>query len=31
MIKAGDINREFSLTTNVTRSFHALLMASLKG
>ena len=31
MIKAGDINREFALTTNITRSFHALLMASLKG
>ena len=31
MIKSGDINREFALATNITRSFHALLMASVKG
>jgi flagellar basal-body rod protein FlgB len=31
MIKAGDVNREFALTTNIVKSFHAMLMASLKG
>lgn len=31
MIKAGDINREFSLTTNIVKTFHAMLMSSLKG
>ena len=30
MIKAGDINRDYALTTNVVKSFHAMLMASLK-
>ena len=30
MIKAGDINREYALTTNVLKSFHAMLMASLR-
>ncbi len=30
MIKAGDINRDYALTTNVLKSFHAMLMASLK-
>ena len=28
--KAGDISRDYALTTNIVRSFHALLMASLK-
>lgn len=31
MTKAGDISREYALTTNIVRSFHAMLMASLKG
>jgi flagellar basal-body rod protein FlgB len=30
MTKAGDINREFSLTTSIVKSFHAMLMASVK-
>ena len=30
MIKSGDINRDYALTTNVLKSFHAMLMASLK-
>lgn len=31
MIKAGDVNRDFAMTTNVVKAFHAMLMASLKG
>lgn len=31
LTKAGDINREYALTTNIVKSFHAMLMASLKG
>lgn len=31
MSKAGDISRDYALTTNIARSFHAMLMASLKG
>ena len=30
MVKANDINREYSLTTNVVKSFHAMLMSSLR-
>ena len=30
MIKGGEINRDYALTTNIVRSFHAMLMASLK-
>ena len=30
LTKAGDINRDYALTTNVLKSFHAMLMASLK-
>ena len=30
MIKSGEINRDYALTTNIVRSFHAMLMASLK-
>ena len=30
MVKAGDIGREYALTTNIEKSFHNLLMASLK-
>ena len=31
MTKAGDINREYALTTNIVKSFHNMLMSSLKG
>ena len=31
MTKVGNINREYALTTNIVKSFHNLLMASLKG
>ena len=30
MTKSGEINREYALTTNIVKSFHALLMSSLK-
>lgn len=30
MIKAGEVNRDYALTTNIVRTFHAMLMASLK-
>jgi Flagellar basal body protein len=30
MAKAGEINRDFSLTTNLVKSFHSMLMAALK-
>ena len=30
MIRSGEINRDYALTTNIVRSFHAMLMASLK-
>ena len=30
LIKAGDVNREYSMTTSIMKSFHAMLMASLK-
>lgn len=30
MAKGGEINREFSLTTGVVKSFHNMLMAALK-
>lgn len=30
MVKAGEINRDYALTTNIVKSFHAMLMASLK-
>lgn len=31
MSKAGNISRDYALTTNIVRSFHSMLMASLKG
>ncbi len=31
MGKAGEISRDYALTTNIVRSFHNMLMASLKG
>jgi flagellar basal-body rod protein FlgB len=31
MIKAGDVQRDYSLTTNITRSFHRMLTSALKG
>jgi len=31
MIKAGDVNREFSLNTNIVKAFHRMLLASVKG
>lgn len=30
MAKAGEINREYALTTNLVKSFHAMLMSALK-
>ena len=30
MIKAGDVNRSFSLNTNLVKAFHGMLMASVK-
>lgn len=30
MMKAGEVNRDYALTTNIMKSFHAMLMASLK-
>ena len=30
MGKAGEISRDYALTTNIVKSFHAMLMASLK-
>ena len=30
MIKAGEVQRDYSLDTNIVKSFHALLMASVK-
>ena len=30
MMKTGEINREYALTTNIVKSFHAMLMASLR-
>ena len=31
MMKAGEVNRDYALTTNIVKSFHNMLMASLKG
>jgi flagellar basal-body rod protein FlgB len=31
MIKAGDVNRDFSLNTNIVKAFHRMLLASVKG
>jgi flagellar basal-body rod protein FlgB len=31
MIKAGEINRAFSLNTSIRKAFHQMLMTSLKG
>lgn len=31
LAKAGEVARDYALTTNIVRSFHNLLMASLKG
>jgi flagellar basal-body rod protein FlgB len=31
MIKAGDVNRELSLNTNIVKAFHRMLLASVKG
>lgn len=30
MGKAGEVNREYALTTNIVKSFHSMLMAALK-
>ena len=30
MTKAGEINREYAMATNIVRSFHSMLMSSLK-
>jgi flagellar basal-body rod protein FlgB len=31
LLKAGDVNRDYSLTTNVVKSFHSMLMSVVKG
>jgi flagellar basal-body rod protein FlgB len=31
MMKAGDINRSFSLNTNIVKAFNSMLLASVKG
>ncbi len=31
MMKAGDINRSFSLNTNIVKAFNRMLLASVKG
>jgi flagellar basal-body rod protein FlgB len=31
MINAGDVNRAFSLNTNIVKAFHRMLLASVKG
>jgi flagellar basal-body rod protein FlgB len=31
MIKAGDVNREFSLNTNIVKAFNRMILASVKG
>lgn len=31
LVKSGEINRDYSLTTNVTKTFHNMLMACLRG
>lgn len=30
MAKSGEVNRDYSLTTNIVKSFHSMLMAALK-
>lgn len=30
LLKAGEINRDYSLTTNIVKSFHAMLMSVVK-
>ena len=30
MLKAGEVNRDYAMTTNIVKTFHAMLMASLK-
>ena len=30
MMKAGEVNRDYATTTNIVKTFHAMLMASLK-
>ena len=31
LIKAGDVNRAYSLNTGLVKSFHAMLMSAVKG
>ncbi|MGX5734393.1 flagellar basal body rod protein FlgB [Bosea thiooxidans] len=31
MLKAGDINRDYSLTTNIVKSFHRMMTMAMKG
>ena len=31
MLKAGDINRHYSLTTNIVKSFHRMMTMAMKG
>lgn len=30
MAKAGEVNRDYALTTNIVKSFHSMLLAALK-
>jgi flagellar basal-body rod protein FlgB len=30
LLKAGEVNRDYSLTTNIVKSFHSMLMAAVK-
>ena len=30
LMKTGEVNRDYALTTNIVKSFHAMLMASLR-
>jgi flagellar basal-body rod protein FlgB len=30
LLKAGEVNRDYSLTTNIVKSFHAMLMSVVK-
>ena len=31
MMKAGEVNRSFSLNTSIVKAFHQMLMSSVKG
>lgn len=31
LVKAGDVNRDYSLNTSIVRAFHQMLLAAMKG